>query len=130
MTVEVGQSWSYQPPEGFAESRLIVGAIVETPSGQRVICVSVSGAPRREPDGSVSTVTIPFLPLTHSAFLETVRERDAKAVAEPAASFTDALVQWRDDPRGLTMFTVHFDGFLDRMIARQMAAIVGSSEEI
>ena len=43
----------------------------------------------------------------------------------PAEHFRAALDAWQADERGLTSFTVPFEGFLDRMIATQMEAIVG-----
>ncbi len=46
---------------------------------------------------------------------------------EPAAAFGDKLQEWSNDPRGLTTFTVPFDGHLDHLIAHQMAQIVGLS---
>lgn len=116
------QRWTYAAPESFEHSRIVIGAIVTCPENDRIICVSVTGAPRREPTGELTAVTIPFLPLTEAAFAETVREPDG--LADPAPGFADALATWSRDERGLSMFTVPFDGFLDKLIARQMTEIV------
>lgn len=125
MDFAAGQRWTYRTPSGFETSRLTIGALLTFPGQPRVMCCSVSGAPRRKPDRSVDTVTIPFLPMTEQAIRDTVLAYDGEA--EPAAQFMQALEAWQSDPRGLTTFTVPFEGFLDRMIALQMAAIVSRS---
>lgn len=126
MTFAAGQSWSYRAPDGFDSSRIIIGAAVTFSSGQRILCCSVTHAPRRLANGAMEMVTIPFLPLSEEALAATVVALDP-APAEPAEHFGQAFEAWRTDEQGLTNFTVPFDGFLDRMIARQMAAIVGES---
>jgi hypothetical protein len=68
---------------------------------------------------------IPFLPMTEPAFMASVIALDG--AAEPPESFAQKLQEWSDDPRGLSTFTVPFEGFLDRMIALQMAEIAGQS---
>jgi hypothetical protein len=125
MTLAAGQRWTYRAPEGSEGSRLVIGAIVKFDSGQSIVCCSVMGAPRRQPDGTVSHVTIPFLPMTEAAFRGSAVNLDG--ADEPPASFAEKLQEWSDDPRGLTTFTVPFEGHLDRMIAMQMAEIVGQS---
>ena len=123
MQFVAGQRWTYRAPAGFEASRIIVGAIAIFPDEPPVLCCCVTGAPRRRPDGSVDTCTIPFLPMTERAVAASVVALDG--TAEPVERFLDALQPWQDDPRGLTAFTVPFEGFLDRMIALQMAEIVG-----
>lgn len=121
-----GQSWRYPTLEGFEDSRILIGAVASFGSGQRVLCCAVTKAPERQPDGSIACVEIAFLPMTQEALAKTVTTCDeASSVALPDG-FADALAAWRDDPRGQTCFTVPFDGFLDRMIAHQMAAIIGT----
>ena len=124
-TLELGQSWSYRAPAGFEASRLLIGAILTFHDHAPVICCAVSGAPRRLADGSVDRVTIPFLPMSEEALRASVVACDG--VAEPPDGFASGLAEWRSDPRGLSMFTVPFEGLLDQMIARQMAAIIGYS---
>lgn len=123
MTFAAGQCWRYRAPEGFETSRLIVGAVIEVESGGRLICCSVTDAPQRYPDGAIGRVNIPFLPLTEAAFAATVT--DLERVAEPLAEFAPSYAAWVGDARGLSYFTVPFEGWLDRLIARQMAEIVG-----
>ncbi len=118
-----GQCWTYRAPQGYQTSRLVIGAIAVFPDEPPVLCCSVYGAPRKRPDGSIDTCTIPFLPMTESAVAASVVA--LAGVGEPAEHFIDALEAWQEDPRGLTTFTVPFEGFLDRMIALQMAEIVG-----
>ena len=123
MTLAAGQRWTYRTPEGFEASRIVVGAMLRFAEHEPVVCFSVVNAPRRLSDGSIDTVTIPFIPMTEAAFHATVTGADGQA-DEPLPEFEPAFTEWRDDPRGLSFFTVPFEGFLDRMIALQMAAIL------
>ncbi len=126
MDYKAGQCWRYDAPEGFESSRLVIGAIASFSGDARIICCSVFDAPERQDDGRIQPVTIPFLPLSEPAFAASVTGPDESGEAMLPDGFTTALAQWRDDPRGLTCFTVPYDGSLDRLIARQMAAIVGT----
>ncbi|MGD9669618.1 MAG: hypothetical protein AB7U75_11250 [Hyphomicrobiaceae bacterium] len=121
-----GQSWSYRTPEGFETSRILIGAVASFSDGQRVFCCAVTGAPERQPDGGKACVAIPFLPMTEDALTRTVTTRDETTAGVLPHGFSEAFTTWRDDPRGLSCFTVPFEGYLDRLIARQMAAIIGS----
>lgn len=123
MSYAAGQRWTYVAPEGYETSRIVVGAVLTFAEHEPVVCFSVTGAPRRLPDGSHDIVTIPFIPMTEAAFRATIRDEDGDA--EPMPEFTEAFAAWRTDQRGLSFFTVPFEGFLDRMIALQMAAILG-----
>lgn len=117
-----GQRWTYRAPAGFEASRLIIGAIVTFPEREQIVCCAVTCAPRRLPDGRIDAVTIPFLPLGAGAFGQTVGVLDG--TEDVPADFIVAFEIWRDDPRGLSAFTVPFEGLLDRLIARQMEQIV------
>lgn len=123
MSFSAGQRWAYRAPQGFESSRLVIGAIVAFEGAGRVICCSVTGAPARHSDGHTEAVTIPFLPLSEEAFAATVAAQDG--LEEPPAVFAEKLNDWINDPRGLSTFTVPFDGHLDHLIANQMAKIVG-----
>lgn len=122
---EAGQQWTYHAPEDFAGSRIVIGAVLTFNGHEPVVCCAVTGAPRRLVDGRIDCVTIPFLPLSEAALRASVV--DCAGRAEPPDGFAAGLEEWSNDPRGLSVFTVPFDGFLDRMIARQMAAIIGYS---
>lgn len=124
--LKAGQVWRYHAPEGFEQSRLVIGAIATFADQRRIVCVSVNDAPQRQPDGSVAAINIAFLPLSEDAFTATVVALDDGAPVGVNAEFADGLDEWNNDERGLTCFTVAFDGWLDKLIARQMAAIVGS----
>lgn len=102
---------------------MVIGAIVSFAGSPPIVCCSVFGAPRRLPDQTVDTVTIAFLPMSEEAFRATAVALEGDAAVEE--SFATAFREWQDDDRGLSAFTVPFEGFLDRMIALQMAAIVG-----
>ena len=102
---------------------MVIGAIVSFGAGERVVCAAIAAAPRRLPDGIVDRVTIPFLPMSEAAFRASVVSLDGND--GPPAEFREAIQNWSEDPRGLSIFTVPFDGFLDRLIARQMKAIIG-----
>lgn len=123
MPLAAGQSWTYRTPKGFEASRLIIGAIVRFPESEPIVCCMVTGAPRRLPDNTVDSVTIPFLPMSEQAFLASAITEAGEAGIDDA--FRAAFEEWQRDARGLSAFTVPFEGFLDRMIALQMAAIVG-----
>ena len=125
MSFAAGQRWTYRTPVGYEASRIVIGAILRFDGSDSIICCSVTGAPRSLADGAHDAVTIPFLPLTEAAFAATVASFDG--TEEPCASFSEKLLEWSDDPRGLTTFTVPFEGLLDQLIARQMAEIVKRS---
>lgn len=123
MSFAAGQRWTYRAPQGFEASRLVIGAILKFEDSGSIVCCSVTGAPRRHADGTMDVVTIPFLPMTAEALSATVLAPDG--MEEPPASFAEKLQEWVNDPRGLSTFTVPFDGYLDHLIAHQMAKIVG-----
>jgi hypothetical protein len=50
-----------------------------------------------------------------------------EGTADLPEGFAEKLEEWSNDPKGLTAFTVPFEGFLDQMIALQMAEIAGLS---
>ncbi len=121
-----GQCWSYRAPEGFEASRIVIGAVASFSAGRCIFCCAVTKAPERQPDGGFARVVIPFLPMSEDALAQTVTTRDEANPVQLPEAFANALATWRDDPRGLTCFTVPFEGHLDRMIAQQMAAIIGT----
>jgi hypothetical protein len=123
MSFAAGQCWSFRAPPGFEGARIVIGAILRFQNTESIVCCSVLGAPRRAPDGRIEAVTIPFLPMSETALAQTVVASDG--VAELPESFAARLDEWANDPRGLTTFTVPFDGYLDHLIAHQMASIVG-----
>lgn len=119
VTFKAGQVW-----RGRGDDRpiVVIGAVIEIEGRPAVACCSVlsEGA-----DAGRTGETVPFLPLTIEALAQSV---DGCAIAEDgevAEGFLDALRSWQDDPRGLTVFNVPYEGSLDRLIARQMASIVG-----
>lgn len=126
MTFKAGQSWRYDAPEGFQDSRIVIGAIASFSSDTRILCCAVLAAPERQADGTTRAVTVPFLPISEAAFRQSVTTLDDGAAAALPDEFAAALETWRSDPKGLTCFTVSFDGYMDRTIARQMAQIVGT----
>lgn len=125
MQFAAGQSWTYRAPEGFEGSRLLIGAIASFDGDRNIVCAAVTNAPRRHADGHLEAMTIPFLPMTDAAFHASVVALDG--TADLPDSFGEKLEAWSTDPKGLTAFTVPFDGFLDHMIASQMAEIAGQS---
>ncbi len=118
-----GEQWRYRAPPGFEASRILIGAVFCFREREPLVACAVSGAPRLLPDGTLDIVTIPFLPMTASALAASVIAQDG--TAEPPVAFAEAFKDWHDDPRGLLAFTVPFEGRLDHLIARQMAALVG-----
>lgn len=126
MQFAAGQSWTYRAPHGFETSRLLIGAIASFDGHRNIICSAAIHAPRRHSDGHIEVVTIPFLPMTDAAFAASVVAL-CEGEAELPESFAGKLEEWSNDPKGLTAFTVPFEGFLDQMIALQMAEIAGLS---
>jgi len=125
MDLAAGQCWTYRAPAGFESSRLLIGAIASFAERGRIICAAAVHAPRRRADGHIETVTIPFLPMTDAAFHASVVALDG--TGELPETFAEQLEAWSNDPKGLSAFTVPFLGFLDQMIAHQMAEIAGLS---
>jgi hypothetical protein len=117
---EVGQQWCYRAPAGFERSRLVIGAILRFAEGRDVACIAVTASPQRRADGHIVAATIPLIPLTTQALSRSVTTLDSRG-AEPPATFFAAFEAWQEDARGASYFTVPFEGFLDRMIALQMA---------
>ncbi len=117
-----GQRWRFQSLDSDVTLRLVIGAILGFEAAERVICVSMVAGDGTAPIPYARTRTIAFLPLCETAFRATVTEIDG--MGEPAEGFAAEFEIWRSDPRGLTVFTVPFDGSVDRLIARQMEAIV------
>jgi hypothetical protein len=126
MEFAAGQSWTYRAPQGFESSRLLIGAIASFDGQRTILCCAVVHAPRRNADGQLDRMTISFLPMMEEAFRASVVALDAEA-AELPDCFAPKLEEWSRDPRGLTAFTVPFEGFLNQMIALQMAEIAGLS---
>lgn len=120
-----GQCWTYNAPESAPQSRLVIGAILDFDGGRRIACCAVTGAQQLRRDGVVEPVRVPFLPMTVEALAATVVALDG--TSDLPYDFAAALEAWQRDPRGLSYFTVPFEGSLERMIAMQMAAIVEQS---
>jgi hypothetical protein len=126
MSFAAGQQWRYRAPAEIAGSRLVIGALVEFESGRCIACCAVTGALGTAQGGASALVTVPFIPMTLEALAHTVTDLDG--TAEVPSGFVEALDAWRADPRGASCFTVPFEGSLERMIARQMAAIVAAGK--
>lgn len=123
MKLHAGQCWQYRAPAGFEDSRLIIGAVATFDGGRSIVCAAVIHAPRRFADAHVEAVTIPFLPMTEDAFRASVVTCEGMQDLPP--DFAEKLDAWSRDPKGLSCFTVPFEGSLDVLIARQMAEIAG-----
>lgn len=126
MHFAAGQSWTYRAPKGFEASRLLIGAVAAFGEDRNIVCCAAIHAPRRRADGQLDMVTIPFIPMIDTAFCASVVELCTGA-AELPPDFVDKLSAWSSDPKGLTTFTVPFEGCLDDLISRQMAEIAGRS---
>ncbi len=122
MSFMAGQRWTYRAPPEIGDSRIVIGALLAFESDIHIACCSVTGAWQRRPDGTLERVNIPFLPMTVEALSKTVVELDG--TDELPEDFARHFEDWDSDARGLSYFTVPFEGSLDRMIALQMAAIV------
>lgn len=123
-TFQAGQVWSYTAPQGFEDSRVLIGAILSFEDGERVVCCVVEGAPQKLGNGQLGRMTIPFLPMAEEAFARTVVGLEGQGLAPP--EFVEAYGVWKTDPKGFSCFSVPFEGYLDRLIALQMAEIVGA----
>jgi hypothetical protein len=125
-TFRAGDCWSYRAPAGFESSRIVIGAVLLFADQPTIVCVGVIGAPKKLPDGSLRASDIPLIPMTEHAVAASVVSFMGQA--EPPTDFGAAFAAWHEDDRGLTVFTVPFDGLLDRMIALQMAEIVSEDQ--
>ncbi|MCH9808271.1 MAG: hypothetical protein K0U74_11115 [Alphaproteobacteria bacterium] len=123
MKFAASQQWTYRTPIGHEQSRIVIGAIATTADNSHIVCFSVLNAPGGDTENPGETVTIPFIPMHETAFAQTVIDLIDRP-CDPPADFSPALQAWSEDQRGLSIFTVPFEGSLDRMIALQMAAIV------
>lgn len=126
MLFAAGQSWTYRAPQGFEASRLLIGAIATFDGHRNIVCCAVIHAPRRHADGHMDMITIPFIPMTDAALAASVVAL-CDGAAELPESFALKLEEWSNDPKGFTAFTVPFEGYIDQMIALQMAEIAGLS---
>jgi hypothetical protein len=115
-----GETWTLRAdPAG--EMRLVIGAILH--GATSVACCAVWNAAATGADGHAVRATIPFIALSLDALAATVATlAEAAPLPDEFASHFEA---WRADSKGLSVFTVPFEGSLDRLIARQMAAIAG-----
>ena len=125
MSFAAGQSWAYRAPAGFEASRIAIGAIVHFEDRESVICFSVFGAPRGS--DTDDTVVIPFIPMAESAFAATVTTLDAHE-AELPETFAEQLQGWSNDDRGLAVFTVPFQGYVNQMMTSQMSSLVSQAQ--
>ena len=128
MSFVAGQSWAYRAPEGFQSSRIVIGAIVRFEDRESIVCISVLDAPRTTIAAPGDVITIPFVPLSESAFAATVTALAADEEQVPE-DFTNQLQAWSVDERGLAVFTVPFLGYVDQMMSMQMAAISGQPRQ-
>ena len=116
MTLTPGQQWIYHAPKNLEQTRMVIGAIATCGQQGRVICCSIITNEPMSPD-----VTVPFLPMTEAAFLESVIKPDG--MGNPADGFAATLENWKSDPRGLSVFTVPYKGDLKRLIKDQVEAV-------
>jgi hypothetical protein len=122
MNFEPGQQWAYAAPPEIANSRIVIGAILEFEGGAEIMCCAVTSALQSAAGGSSEHIAIPFLPMSRAALAQTVTTLDG--IGALPDDFASELESWRNDPRGASYFTVPFEGSLERMIALQMAALV------
>ena len=124
-----GETWTTRLPasshsQDGAPPFLVIGAILHADAtATGIAACAVWNARAKAADGSWAPTIVPFLPLSLAALARTVVER-----AEPLALPDDFLAYfeaWRADPKGLTVYTIPFEGSLDTLIAHQMAAIIG-----
>ncbi len=120
--LSAGQSWQFNTSHGFDDARAIIGAIVSPSGGERIICFSVTRAPTTLDDGTETDAMISFIPMAETAFRATIT--NLEGTATPPPEFSDELAVWQSDVRGLTVFTVAFDGCLDRLLAHQAASLI------
>ena len=125
MKFAAGQSWTYRAPQGFEASRLLIGAIARFDHERNIICAAAIHAPKRHADGRLEQITVPFIPMMDFAFAASAIALDGDA--ELPDNFLQKLSEWSNDPKGMTAFTVPFEGCIDQMIAAQMAEIAGLS---
>lgn len=122
--LRAGQRWTFDATHGFSDARIVIGAIVSTGGGERIICFGVTRAPTTLDGGIQGEAVISFIPMAESAFKRTVQV--CEGMSEPLDGFQSELQAWQNDPRGLTVFSVPFDGCLDRLLANQAASLINT----
>ncbi len=110
----VGQSWIYEAPRGFENSRIIIGAILTFASHEPVICAAVTSAPMKDQNGEVHPLTIPFLPFSKTAFDQTVL--DLEGTIDVPEDFRENYKSWKRDAKGLGFINIPFKGLLRDMV--------------
>jgi hypothetical protein len=125
MTLAVGQQWTCRAPEA-THARLVIGAILAFEGAERIVCVSVAGAVQADHERGAAAVAVPFVPMGESAFADSVAALEGSG--DVGDEFLEQFDRWYHGEKGLTYFTVPFEGSLDRMIATQMAVIVQSRQ--
>ncbi len=106
-----GQLWHYPAPEGFEDSRILIGAIEPYENGDDIVCIMVLNAPVPRRNGLISRATIPFLPFSKSAVEATVTELDEDG-GEIPNDFHQAHQAWKDAPDGMEFFQVPLPALL------------------
>ncbi len=109
----VGQVWTYPHPEGFGESRIVIGAIDKVEDGDDIICIAVTSAPVPRRKGLVSRANIPFLPFSQTAIEETVLLQEG--TQEIPEEFEQAYENWKADTNGRDFFQVPFPTLLSEL---------------
>lgn len=110
---EPGQAWLYPTPEGFEDSRIIIGAIEPVQDSEPLICVTISNAPVPQPDGRIAKATIPFMPFTQTALDATILRMDK--VSGVAEEFQAPYEAWCEDPEGKGFFNISFPALLAQL---------------
>ncbi len=110
----VGQVWTWPIPEGFEDSRIIIGAVETLEDGEEVICIAATAAPVPRREGKVARMTIPFLPFSKKAMDTTVLELDGNE-GELPEDFHLALQHWKMDPANRIFFQEPFPTLLSTL---------------
>lgn len=117
LSYTTGQSWTWVSPEGFEQSRVVIGAIEQTAGGGEVVCVAITGLPVPAAQGEVQLTTISFVPFTREAIDASLKENEGEQPVPDA--FTPALEQWRANPEGPLAVPVPLPNFLAEVYRSQ-----------
>ena len=113
---EAGQSWSYETPPGYEDSRIVIGAIEEVEGVGEIICIRLTNAPLPSPGSSgAQKGDIGFIPFTREAIDKSVKKMEGKV--EVGDDFEAIKADWLADTKGEDYMPIPVPLFLDMLAA-------------
>lgn len=119
-----GQVWTYEAPEGFEDSRIIIGSMDDIPEHGEIVCISVTNAPIPQgASGAVDGSTLPFIPFSREAVVKTVLKMEGNS--ELHKDFADYYSSWRSETGGKDYFTTTLPIFFEMLVTGSNPNLAG-----